>query len=176
MTSNVNINNNFQYPNLPVSIIWPEDEEDIRWFMMRLYEQMSYAINSKDNGIFQMAMPGNSSDATTGAVQIPNVNAQGAYLISVSGSGIYTDPATGQTGYWPAEVFSVVKSDPLSNLNTYTTHNSSPGTGFLSGADYIISVQQLPGQTGTTYPYYFFIKHNKDGITGSFNVNIQGTF
>jgi hypothetical protein len=178
--SSVNINNNFQYPNLPVSIIWPLNPDDIPWFMQRLYEQLAFAINEKDNGIFTMAIPGNSLAGTPalaaiGAVQIPNVDAFGAYLVCISGTGIYVDPATGQTGYWPSEVFSLVKSDPLSNVNTYLTHNSTEGTGFLTGADYIVSVQQAIGAIGPTYPYYFFIKHNKDGITGSFNVNIQGT-
>ena len=62
----LNNNNNYQYPNLPTSIIWPENEDDVPWFMNRLYEDMAFAINQKDNGIFQMAI----SAAPT---QIPNL-------------------------------------------------------------------------------------------------------
>ncbi len=165
MTSNLNINNNFQYPNLPVSIIWPENPDDTPWFMMRLYEQLAYAINSKDNGIFTMAI---SNSATL----IPNINNFGSYLVNISGSGPYVDPTTGDINFWPASIFQLTKSTP-NNIGLFTETQTQAGTGTqLSGAGYMISLQQIPASIG---PYYYFIQHNIAGVTGSFNVNIQGT-
>lgn len=165
MTSDVNINNNFQYPNLPVSIIWPENEEDVPWFMMRLYEQMAYAINSKDNGVFQMAI-GNTF------VRIPNMNSIGAYLINISGSGPYFD-SNGAINYWGASIFQVTKSDPEAN-GTDTEPQMQLGIGpTLGGAGFDLSYAEFPVGSGQIYTT---IRHNIPNIVGSFNVNIQGTF
>ena len=74
-----NNNNDYRLSNLPTSIIWPENQDDVPWFLNRLYEDMAFAINQKDNGIFQMAI----SAAPT---QIPNLDTTGAYMVTVSGS------------------------------------------------------------------------------------------
>jgi len=161
----LNINNNFQYPNLPVSIIWPENQEDVPWFMMRLYEQMAYAINSKDNGIFQMSI-GDSF------VRIPNMNSSGAYIINISGAGPYVD-SLGRINFWGASVFLVTKSDP-SAAGLDTEPQSQPGTGpTLNNAGFLLSYAEFPSGSGQ---FYTTIRHNIPNIIGTFNVNIQGTF
>ena len=162
--TSININNNFQYPNLPVSLIFPEDPQELAWFMNRLYEQMAFAINSKDNGIFTMAI---SSVPTL----IPNINNFGAYLMNVSGSGPFVD-AQGVLNYWPSYVFQMTKSDP-NKIGTDTFTQNQDGSGpTLGGIALLLTQQRVPAVTG---PFYYFIQHNAPGITGSFNVNIQGT-
>jgi hypothetical protein len=163
--TSINIANNFQFPDLPVSIIWPDDPDEVPWFMARLYEEMAYAINSKDNGIFQMAISNN-------ATLIPNMNAFGAYIITVSGSGPYTD-ANGVLNSWPSQSWSLNKSDPLAGGVITPLSVGDPGVGpTLGGVFYTISTSLLGNGSLNTY---FFIKHSKAGITGSFSVNIQGT-
>jgi len=162
--TSINISNNFQFPTLPVSIIWPEDPDEVPWFMARLYEQMAYAINSKSNGIFQMAI----SDVPT---LIPNMNAFGSYIVCVSGSGPYED-STG-LNYWPCQTYSMTKSDPEAGGNATAITIGDPGVGTtLGGVTYAINQDTLGnGSTNT----YFYIRHTAPGITGSFNVNILGT-
>ena len=96
MTTNININENFQQANLPQSIIWPENPDDVPWFMMRLYEQLVFAINNKDSVYFKMAIG-------TSAVPIQNIAETGSYIVCISGSDVYKD-ATG-LNYWKTEVF-----------------------------------------------------------------------
>ena|SRR3990167_7795814 len=166
MTSDtsININNNFQYPNLPVSIVWPENPDEVPWFMQQLYDQLAFAINSKDNGIFQMAI---GDDFTL----IPNMNSFGSYLINISGSGPYVD-SNGILNYWGAAIFQVTKSTPTA-AGTDTMTQVQVGTGpTLTGASYDLDYQEIP--VGSNQ-FYTVIRHNIPGITGSFNVNIQGT-
>lgn len=162
--TSININNNFQYPNLPVSIIWPEDEEDVPWFMMRLYEQMVSAINSKDNGVFTMAI---SSTPTL----IPNMNNFGTYLVNLCGEKAYTG-ADGTLNYWPSYIFQITKSAPNEKGLDSVVQNQDGKGNDLGGVALLLTQQQVPSGTG---PYYYFINHDKAGFTGSFSVNIQGT-
>lgn len=180
MTSDnsLNINNNFQYPNLPESLIFPEDPKELAWFMNRLYEQMAFAINSKDNGIFTMAISNNFT-------LIPNMNSFGSYIVNISGNGPFIDNA-GNFNYWPAVVFQCMKSTP-NEIGLATLTQIQDGTGPVLGlggtavpppAAYLITSLQVPSvppNDPTTTPFYFFIRHNVPGVTGSFNVNIQGT-
>lgn len=163
--TSINIANNFQFQNLPVSLIWPEDPKEIPWFMARLYEQMANATNSKNNGIFQMAI----SNVPT---LIPNMNAFGSYIVCVSGSGPYVD-AAGAFNYWPAKNWTMTKSDPEAGGNATALSAGDLGVGpTLAGVDYAISQSTLGNGSLNTY---FFINHTKPGITGSFSVNIVGT-
>ena len=162
--TSININNNFQYPNLPVSIIWPDDPDEVPWFMARLYEELAFAINSKDNGIFQMAI----SNIPT---LIPNMNNFGSYLVNISGTGPYTD-SNGVLNYWPAYIFQMTKSDPNA-VGLYSVPQNQDGAGpTLGGVALLITQQRVPATTG---PFYYFINHDGPAITGSFSVNIQGT-
>jgi hypothetical protein len=166
MTSDtsININNNFQYPNLPVSIIWPDDPSEVPWFMARLYEQMAFAINSKDNGIFQMAI---SNTPTL----IPNMNNIGSYLVNVGGTEEYVDEK-GELNYWPTAIFQMTKTEPKQE-GAITSPQTQDGRGpTLLDVALRVTQQKVPVNTG---PYYYFIQHDGPNITGSFNVNIQGT-
>jgi len=162
----LNNNNNYQYPNLPTSIIWPENPKDIPWFMTRLYEEMAFAINQKDNGIFQMAISENPT-------QIPNLDTTGSYLINVSGSEPYID-SNGRTNYWPSYIFQLTKVDPNADGDWTSTQNTDGVGPTLGAVALTITFQNVPSGTG---PKYYFINHSLSGsgIVGSFNVNIQGT-
>jgi hypothetical protein len=102
---------------------------------------------------------------------IPNMNAFGSYIITVSGSGPYEDSAG--LSYWPAQSWSLNKADPEAGGVITPLSLGDPGTApTLAGVTYTISTSLLGNGSLNTY---FFIKHSKAGITGSFSVNIQGT-
>lgn len=166
MSSGLNNNNNYQYPNLPVSIIWPENETDIPWFMARLYEQMTFAINQKDNGVFQMAI-------STTPTLIPNMDSTGSYLINISGSQPFVG-TDGTLNYWPSYIFQCCKTSPTQDgVSTYTNNQDGVGND-LGGTGLILSFDTNP-PGAPSGPTFFYIAHDGPSITGSFNVNIQGT-
>jgi hypothetical protein len=174
----LNNNINFELPHLPQTIIWPDNPDDIPWFMVRLYEQIAYSVNARDFDYFQMAISGSPSEdeapVDSTYVLIPNMNTIGAYTLCISGSGPYID-VNGEKNYWPSQIIGLCKSDP-DDVGTDATLQSVDGVGpTLSNADYQISWARNP-RTATSGPYFAYIKHNKAGITGSFNVNIDGTF
>jgi len=163
MTTNININENFQQANLPQSIIWPENPDDVPWFMMRLYEQLVFAINNKDSVYFKMAIG-------TSAVPIQNIAETGSYIVCISGSDVYKD-ATG-LNYWKTEVFAVTKTQP--NVNgTSASLSSQAGSGVtLAASAYTLSYGTISTNSTNTY---LKINHNIAGVTGSFNVRVIGT-
>jgi len=162
-SSNININENFQRADLPQSIIWPPDESDIAWFMQRLYDQMSSAINSKDFNYFPMAI---GSTATP----ILNMNAFGAYLLCVGGTDKIINPATGVVNWLPSYVFALAKAQDIAAGTIPAALTSQVGVGDIwGGATLSITTVTLNGQQ------VYAINHNKTGKTGSFNVRIVGT-
>lgn len=166
----LNNNNNYQYPNLPTSIIWPTNPEDISWYMEQLYEQLVFAINQKDNGVFQMAI-------STIPTMIPNMDTTGSYLVNLSGSGPYID-SNGKTNYWPAYVFQMTKCDPFFKGLDSVAQNQDGRGPTLNTVALLLTQQQVPFYgvaDPRNGPYYYFIQHDGPAITGSFNVNIQGT-
>lgn len=177
MTINNNIN--FELPHLPQTIIWPENSDDIPWFMTRLYEQIAYSVNARDFDYFQMAITGSASQGKDAAVDstfvlIPNINTIGSYSICISGNGPYID-VNGKENFWPSQIIGLCKSNP-DIFGMAVTLQSQDGTGpTLSGADYIVGWGPNP-RNATSGPFYTYIKHNIPGITGSFNINIDGTF
>lgn len=163
-----NMNNNYELPHLPQTIIWPDDPEDIPWYMTRLYEQMAFSINDRDFDYFPMAI-------TSTATIIPNLQASGSFILCVSGSEPYID-ANGKTNYWPTQTWALNKTSPLANGNAVTLGTAQAGSGpSLSGVTYTLSQSTQSSSIDTSGYIYYFIKHSKTDVTGSFNVRIIGT-
>ena len=157
----ININENFQRPDLPQTIIWPTNSEDLPWFMMRLYEQMSQAINNKDFGPFKMAIG-------TSATPIQNMPDSGTFILCVSG-----DPTgSGATlSEWRTQSWVITKSSTTAN-GVATSIGTQAGTNTLAGSTYTISYATLSGNSTSTFVH---INHNIANVTGSFNIRIIGT-
>ena len=164
MTStNININENFQRADLPSSIIWPPSEEDVAWFMQRLYDQMASAINSKDFNYFPMAI---GSTATP----ILNMNAFGAYLLCVGGTDKVINPTTGVVNWLPSYVFALAKAKDTVAGVIPAALAADPGVGDIwGGATLSVTTVTLNGQQ------VYALNHSIAGQTGSFNVRIVGT-
>ena len=157
----ININENFQRPDLPQTIIWPTNPDDIPWFMMRLYEQMTQAINNKDFGPFQMAIG-------TSATPIQNIPDSGSFILCISGEPI----VTGTTfNYWRTKSWAITKTSPTAN-GVATLIGEQAGTGTLIASDYTISYATLSSNSTSTFVH---IRHNVPNVTGSFNIRIIGT-
>lgn len=164
MTSNLNINNNFQFPNLPVSIIWPNNPDDVPWFMNRLYEQMALSINSKDFNYFPMAISDTAS-------QIQNLRNFGAYLLCVGGTNNIINPATGIVNWLPCYVWPLAKSKDTIAGTIPAPLTFQNGVGDIwNGAT--LTLSSIASVNGTQV---YALNHNKAGLTGSFNIRIVGT-
>jgi hypothetical protein len=136
-----------QQPSLPPNTIVPENKDLFIPYMNRLYEDIAFAVNSKDPNYF-------TAPITDIAQNIPNLPNFGAFAIAISGasSGL------------PALTASLLKSSD-SQIGTITPI-SVPGTaGIWAGATLTIT------STATN----FQVKHSVAGKTGNFNIRIVGT-
>lgn len=163
MTFDINFNDNFQRGYLPQSIIWPENEDDIPWFMSKLYDQMVSSINSRDFGYFQMAI----SDKAT---PIPNMTNFGSYMICVGGSSQVLNEYTGVINWLPSYVWVSTKTQDTQAPAAPNLLSSQVGIGDTwSGATLTLSDIAVNGVR------VYALNHNKAGKTASFNVRIIGT-
>lgn len=164
MTStNININENFQRADLPSSIIWPPNEEDIPWFMQRLYDLMASAINSKDFNYYQLAIG-------TTPTPLLNINNFGSYIVCVSG----TDKIIDENGVisWPPTKVSALCKTRDTVAGTIFDISSQPGAGV---APWLGSNLNFGSTTLTNGQVIYNISHTATGKTASFNVRIIGT-
>lgn len=172
MTFNLNANNNFQRAVLPQSLIYPRNKEDLPYYFMNLYQNMSSSINSRDFIYFQMAIGGSLT-------VLPYMNNFGSYIVCISGAEPYVD-STG-TNYWPCQTFSVTKGSPLVAGVTVSIGNQvgqGPLGGTLVGVTYTDNYTTSPNESVNNL--YFALSHNAvtpagKPITSTFNVRIIGT-
>ena len=138
-----------ELPFLPPNTIIPTlDEEDtFIQYLTRLYEDIAFAVNSKDPNYFEIAISDVASD-------IPNINNFGAYIICVS--GVETDA--------PTKTVSLVKSDRTA-AGVVNVLGTQAGTNAWAGNNITVT------STATN----FQIVHNRVGITGNFFIRIIGT-
>lgn len=138
---------------LPLTTNVPSDPQLFDQYFIRLYEQISLAVNAKDFSFFTIPI-------TTTPVNITNVANFGAFTICVSGEKVYTDG-----GYLPTLVVALAKSS-IAVAGTIAVLTSQVGTGTAwAGSALTIT------STGTNYQ----IAHNAAGLTGNFNIRIIGT-
>ncbi len=139
------------FPILPPNTIVPENKDLFNPYLNRLYEDVAYAVNGKDNNFYPMAITDTAQD-------ILNVPRFGAFILCVSGID-----STLPTATW-----SLCKS---------TDSAASTGTGIVklgeqAGSGAVWNTFIL---TVTSTATNFQIAHNNTGISGNFNIRIIGT-
>ena len=134
-------------PSLPPNTIVPEDEFLFIPYLNRLYEDIAFTVNNKDNSYFEIAITDTAQD-------IPNLPNFGAYIVCVSG----TDSTL------PTLTASLCKADATAS-GSIAVLGSQVGTGAWAGNALTIT------STATN----FQIAHDNAGVTGNFNIRILGT-
>lgn len=134
-------------PSLPPNTIVPEDEFLFISYLNRLYEDIAFTVNNKDNIYFLAPI-------TSTATDIPNLPNFGAYIICVSG----------QNSTLPTITASLCKST-ASSAGSIAVLGSQNGSGAWAGISLTIT------STATN----FQIRHNNAGVTGNFNIRVLGT-
>lgn len=138
-----------EQPFLATTTIVPkpsEDEDTFVQYLTRLYEDIAFAVNSKDFIFFTMPISNVPTD-------IPNVANFGAFLVAVSGI------VSGQ----PVKTWSLVKSD-ANIAGVINILGTQAGTGIWAGINLTVT------STATN----FQIAHNL-ATTADFNVRIITT-
>ena len=135
-------------PSLPPNTIVPENDALFIPYLNRLYEDIAFTVNNKDNNFFQIPI-------TDTAANIPNLPNFGAFIICVSGS---------LTGL-PTITASLTKSSQ-SGAGVIAVLGSQVGTT----APWVAATLTITS-TGTN----FQINHSVAATTGNFNVRIIGT-
>lgn len=134
-------------PSLPPNTVVPEDEALFIAYLNRLYEDIAFTVNNKDDIEFQIPI-------TSTAANIPNIPNFGAFIICVSGS----------LTNLPTITASLCKADATA-AGSVATLGSQVGTNAWAGNALIVS------STATN----FQIRHDRGGVTGNFNIRIIGT-
>lgn len=134
-------------PTLPPNTIVPENEDLFLPYLNRLYEDIAFTVNNKDNNFFQIPI-------TSSAANIPNLPNFGAFIVAVSGT----------LSTLPTITASLCKADATAT-GSIAVLGSQVGTGAWAGNALTIT------STATN----FQIKHNRAGVTGNFNIRILGT-
>lgn len=138
-------------PFLPPNTIVPNPEDDTDTFIQylnRLYEDIAFAVNSKDFSFFEISI-------SSSYVNVPNLPNFGAYLLCVSGVD-----STQPTGVW-----ALCKSTDSSAGVGTTPLNSQAGSGSWAGN--VLTINAAAQN--------FQIKHDRAGVTANFNIRIVGT-
>ena len=134
-------------PSLPPNTIVPENDALFIPYLNRLYEDIAFTVNNKDNIFFEASI-------TSTASNIPNLPNFGAYIICVSG----TDSTL------PTLTASLCKS--TANIaGSVAVLGSQNGSGAWAGISLTIT------STATN----FQIAHNRAGVSGNFNIKTIGT-
>jgi hypothetical protein len=134
--------------SLPPNTIVPENDDLFIPYFNRLYEDIAYAVNSKDYNFFPIPI-------TDTAVNIPNLPNFGAFIVCVSG----VDSSL------PTLTASLCKSD-TGVAGAIVPLGFQIGTGLTwAGATLTIT------STATN----FQVNHSVAGVTGNFNIRIIGT-
>lgn len=134
-------------PFLPPNTVVPEEIEIFIPYFIKIYEDIAYAVNFKDDNFYPMAI-------TSTAASIINLPNYGAYVICVSG----IDPTL------PTLTASLCKSSKT-GAGSIAVLGSQVGTATWAGFSLTIT------STATN----FQIAHNNTGISGNFNIRLIGT-
>lgn len=164
MTStNINVNENFKRADLPQSIIWPSNPDDIPWFMNNLYQSLVQAINLKDFNYYQLAIG-------TTATPLLNMNNFGSYIVCVSPTNKIIDQ-NGAVSWPPTKISALCKTqDELAG--TIFDITSQVGAGVAPWAGTVLTFGSTLLANGQVI---YDIRHNATGKIASFNVRIIGT-
>lgn len=133
--------------SLPPNTIVPKDEDLFIEYLNRLYEDIAFTVNQKDDTFYPFPISSTAAD-------IANVPNFGAFIISISG----TDSTL------PTLTAALCKSD-AGAAGTVVSLNSQAGTGVWAGINLTIT------STATN----FQVAHNLAGVTANFNIRVIGT-
>ncbi len=138
-----------ELPLMPQSTIVPKPADELTFvqYMMRLYEDLAFAINYRDFTFFEIPISDVASD-------IPNIPNFGAFIVCVSG----VDSTQ------PVKTWSLVKSTST-GAGVINVLGTQAGTGVWAATNLTIT------STATN----FQIAHNLAGVTANFNIRIIGT-
>jgi len=139
-------------PSLAPNTIIPENESLFDPYFIQLYEEIAFAVNSKDYSFFPIPVTSNPSN-------IPNIPNFGSFLVTISGTGAVQD---GGTNYLPTLTVALNKSDPTV-AGVINALGSQAGTGPVWGGA-TLSI--------TSTATNFQINHSVAGKTGNFNIRI----
>lgn len=136
------------FPPLPPNTIVPQDSDLFIPYLNRLYEDIAFAVNSKDNNFFPFSITNTSAD-------IPNLPNFGAFIICVSGA-----------------------SSGLPTITASLCKAASGGAGsiaVLGSQAGAVAPWVAATLTITSTATNFQINHSVAGVTGNFNIKIIGT-
>lgn len=136
------------FPLLAPNTIVPEDQNLFNPYLNRLYEDIAYSVNTKDNIYFPMAI-------TDTATNIINLSQFGAFIICISG----------QTSTLPTLTASLTKAD-ATIAGTIAVLGSQAG----SAAPWAAATLTI-----TSTATNFQVAHSVAGQSGSFNIRIIGS-
>lgn len=136
----------FSFNELPGNTIVPSLKEEMTFiqYFNRLYEDIAFAVNNKENIFFTIPISSNP-------VNIPNVPNFGAFLLAISGT----------TNQQPAAVYALAKAD-MNIAGNASNIVQNDGTGAWAGSGILIT------STATNYQ----IRHDNAGVIGNFNLRI----
>ena len=137
-----------EQPSLPPNTIVPENNALFIPYLNRLYEDIAFTVNNKDDDYFQIAI-------TDVASNIPNLPNFGSFIICVSGS---------VTGL-PTITASLTKAS-ASSAGVIVVLGSQAGTT----APWVAATLTI-----TSTATNFQINHSVAATTGNFNIRIIGT-
>jgi len=143
-------------PFLPPNLIVPENEDLFMAFFYRMYEDIAFAVNSKDFNNYTMAI----STTATNILLVPTF---GAFIICVSGTRT-TFSAAGVESGLPTITASLCKAGTTA-AGSVATLGSQVGTGDWAGFALTIT------STATN----FQIAHNRANAIGNFSIRLIGT-
>jgi len=143
-------------PYLPPNTIVPENEDLFLAFLNRMYEDIAFAVNSKDFNNYTMAI-------TSTAQNILLVPTFGAFIICVSGAQT-TFSAAGVESGLPTITASLCKAGTTA-AGAIATLGSQVGTGDWGGFALTI----------TSTASNFQIAHNRANVSGNFSIRLIGT-
>jgi hypothetical protein len=134
-------------PSLPPNTIVPEEDSLFIPYLNRLYEDIAFTVNNKDNTFFQIPISSTASN-------IPNLPNFGAFVVCISGSD----------STLPTITASLCKSSAI-GAGSIAVLGSQVGTAAWAGNSLTIT------STATN----FQIAHNRAGVNANFNIRILGT-
>ena len=132
---------------LPPNTVVPTNDDLFVPYLTRLYEDIAFAVNSKDTSYYPMAI-------TSTAQNILNLPSFGAFIVCISGS----------EETLPTITASLCKASKAA-AGSVTGIGSQVGTGNWAG--FALTITAAAGA--------FQVSHNRANVTGNFNIRIIGT-
>jgi hypothetical protein len=137
----------YEFPVLPISTLVPSNADLFGPYFSRLYQDIAFSVNDKDNTHYPMAI-------TSTAQNVLNLPNFGAFVICVSG----------EASTLPTLTASLCKADATA-AGSIAVLGSQAGTATWAG--FVLTI--------TSTATNFQIAHNNTGVSGNFNLRIIGT-